>query len=528
MKTESAGKTIWSKEASLFLGFFLIIFAGLAIYSSSLNGQFIWDDDVLVKNNNYITEWSNADKLFAGRISTYFSGAGLNFYRPLQMITYTADYSLWKLDVRGYHLTNILLHICVALLVYFFINALFSDAFLACLTSVFFVSHPAHTEAVSYISGRSDSLSALFMILCFIFYIKTLHADNMAFNIITVLSYVCAILSRETSLILPVLFLLYHYAFQKKIKLKIFSLMLAISFLYVLFRLTLLKSLLDSPAHSSAFLERLPGFFVALYSYIKILAFPCNLHMGYGAVLFDFRDIRVFLGLLILVFSLAYALRAKKNSRLIFFSMGWFFIALLPVANIYPINAYMAEHWLYIPSIGAFLLIANGLRSMYKQERLRHAAIFIITGLFALSCYFTIRQNEYWKDPVDFYKRTIKYVPGNNSLYLNLGMAYFNIGKKEEAAEVFKKAIQINPNNADAYNNLGNIYSDIGNKDDAVSAYKKAIEINPDYAGAYFNLFLFYFHEKQYDLAAECCDKAIGRGFKVPPEFLKALEPYRR
>jgi len=507
---------------------FLIIFAGLAIYSGSLNGQFIWDDDVLVKNNSYITEWSNIDKLFAGKISTYFSGAGLNFYRPLQMATYTADYSLWKLDARGYHLTNVLLHICAAILIYFFINALFNDVFLACLTGIFFVSHPVHTEAVSYISGRSDSLSALFMILCFIFYIKTLHADNVVFNIIVVLSYICAILSRETSLVLPVLFLLYHYTFRKKIKLKIFFLILVISFLYALFRLTALKGLLDSPANSSAFLGRLPGFFVALYSYIKILAFPCNLHMGYGALLFDFRDIRVFFGLLILVLGLACALKARKNSRLAFFSISWFFIALLPVSNIYPINAYMAEHWLYIPSVGVFLLIASGLRWMYRQERLRYAAIFIITGLLALSCYFTIRQNEYWKDPVDFYKRTIRYVSGNNSLYLNLGMAYFNIGKKEEAAAVFKKAIQINPNNADAYNNLGNIYSDIGDKDEAVSAYKKAIEINPNYAGAYFNLFLFYFHEKQYDLAAECCDKAIERGFKVPPEFLKALEPHRK
>ncbi|MCX5687040.1 MAG: tetratricopeptide repeat protein, partial [Candidatus Omnitrophica bacterium] len=453
MKIESAEKTIWSKEANLYLCLFLIIFVGLAVYSSSLNGQFIWDDDVLVKNNSYIKDWSNVDKLFAGGISTYFSGGGLNFYRPLQMITYVADYSLWKLNIKGYHLTNILLHIGVALLLYFFINILFNDAFLSCLTSVFFISHPAHTEAVSYISGRSDSLSALFMILCFIFYIKALHANNMAFNVIAVLSYICAILSRETSLILPILFLLYHYVFQKKIKLKIFFLILVISFLYILFRLTILRSLLDSPAHSSAFLERLPGFFIALSNYIKILVFPCNLHMGYGAVLFDFRDIRVFFGLLILILSLVYALRVKKSSQLIFFSISWFFIALLPISNVYPINAYIAEHWLYVPSIGVFLLIANGLRCMYKQERFRYAAIFIIIGLLTLSSYFTIRQNEYWKDPVDFYNRTLKYVSGSNPLYLNLGMAYFNIGRKEEAISVYKKAIQINPNNADAYNN---------------------------------------------------------------------------
>jgi len=517
----------WSKEANSYLCLFLIIFIGLAIYSNSLNGQFIWDDNVLVKNNDYIKDWSSVDKLFAGNISTYFNGAGLNFYRPLQIVTYVMDYSLWKLDIKGYHLSNILLHICVALLIYFFINTLFSDAFLSCLTSIFFVSHPIHTEAVSYISGRSDSLSALFMILCFIFYIKALHAKNMAFSVIAVLSYICAILSREASLILPILFLLYHYAFQKKIQLKIFSLILIISFIYVLLRLTVLRSLLDNSVHSSGFLERLPGFFVALNNYIRILVFPYNLHMAYGIRLFEVRDIRVFAGLFILVFSLMHAFKARKNNKLIFFSISWFFITLLPVSNLYPINAYMAEHWLYVPSIGIFLLIANGLRYLYRQERFKHVAIFIIMGLLALNSYLTIMQNEYWKDPVDFYNRTLKYVSSSNPLYLNLGMAYFNIGKKEEAMSVYKKAIQINPNNADAYNNLGNIYSDIGNETEAILAYKKAIEINPDYAGAYFNLFLSYFREKQYSMAIKCCDKAIELGFRIPPDFLKALEPYK-
>lgn len=518
----------WSGEANASLYIFLIIFIGLAIYSNSLNGKFIWDDEVLVKNNAYIKDCSGVSKLFAGRISTDINSAGFSYYRPLQIVTYAMDYSFWKLNVRGYHLTNILLHICAALLIYWFINILFGDAFLSCLTSIFFISHPMHTEAVSYISGRSDSLSALFMVLCFIFYIKALNAKNMFFNVITILSYIGAILSRETSLILPVLFLLYHHAFQKKIRLKMFSLILSVSFIYALLRLTILRSLLNSHAYPSTFLERIPGFFIAIVNYIRILIFPFDLHMEYGIKLFPYIGLKVFIGFLILVFSLTYVLRARKNNKTAFFSISWFFIALSPVANLYPINAYMAEHWLYFPSIGVFLLIAKGLSCLYRQKRFKYVAIFIIAGLLILNSYLTVRQNEYWQDPIDFYNRTLKYAPDSKGSRDNLGIAYFDIGKKEEAVSVYEKAIRINPSDANAYNNLGNIYSSIDKEAEAIPLYKKAIEINPDYAGAYFNLSLSYFREKQYDLAVRYCDKAIQLGFRVSPKYLEALESHRK
>ena len=92
------------------LSVILIIISGFVVYSNSLSGAFIWDDYHLVKNNIYIRGWSGM-----GEILTKNIGAGVGrecaLYRPLQMITYMWDYSIWKFDVRGYHLSNILLHI---------------------------------------------------------------------------------------------------------------------------------------------------------------------------------------------------------------------------------------------------------------------------------------------------------------------------------------------------------------------------------------------------------------------------------
>ena len=183
-KINSENKNEWVlfKKRAKIVPIILIIILGSVIYSNSLNGAFIWDDDTLVKENLYIRNWSNIGKFFAGNISTDKS-PGFKFYRPFQMITYAIDYSLWKLNVKGYHLTNILLHISVALLLYWLVNILYGDRLFSLLTSIFFVTHPIHTEAIAYISGRSDPLSAFFMLLCFIFYVKILRRERMGFFI---------------------------------------------------------------------------------------------------------------------------------------------------------------------------------------------------------------------------------------------------------------------------------------------------------------------------------------------------------
>ena len=113
------------------------------------------------------------------------------------------DHRVWKLDVRGYRLTNILLHILVSLAIFRLIIVLFDDWILALFTGALFVVHPIHTEAVAYISSRADSLAFLFMLLCFIFYIKPARAESPGIYVIMMLSYALAILSRENSLALP-------------------------------------------------------------------------------------------------------------------------------------------------------------------------------------------------------------------------------------------------------------------------------------------------------------------------------------
>ena len=502
------------KRAVLVISIALIIILGFVVYGNSLDGKFVWDDEALVKNNIYIKNWHSIANLFTKDVGMHIgadAGMKYNLYRPLQMLTYMCDYSFWKLNVTGYHLTNILLHIFTALAIYWLINILFGNRSLSLLTSVLFLVHPIHTEAVSYISGRADPLSLLLMLLSFIFYIKYLDRKKTSFYIPALLSYGLALLSRENSLILPVLFLLYHYSFKKKLRISPSLPIIGISALYLLLRLKISAQLTsgDFISSTTTLFQRIPGFFAAITEYIKLLLLPFNLHMEYGNKLFSFTDLRVLLGIAILTFLLIYAFRKRNQNNLIFFSVSWFIISLLPAANLYPINAYMAEHWLYLPSVGFFLILAYSLNSLYRIKHFKILSIGVITVLVVFYSYLTIKQNGCWREPILFYERTLKYAPDSPRVHFNLGNLYRDIGKKDEAIALYKQAIKLNPNYADAYTNFGKLCGDIGRHQEEISAYKKAIEINPYHPTAYNNLGAAYYDMGKFEEAIAAYKKAI-------------------
>ncbi len=498
----------------------LIIIMGFAVYSNSFNSNFFWDDGLLIKNNEYIRSWTNLAHLFTKDIGSG-GGTGKTYtsYRPLQMVTYMVDYSLWTLNPKGYHLTNILLHISAALGVYWLINMIFRENWLSLLTGLLFVVHPIHTEAVTYISGRADPLALLFMLLCFIFYIKSYGSKGMGAPILMLLSYAFALLSRENSLILPVLLLLYHYSFKKKVRIEKFLPVAGLAAVYIVLRATVLKALLAADvAHTTTLFQRLPGFFVAVATYSKLLFLPFDLHMEYGLKLFPWGNFKAILGIIIVCAVLIYVFRRKNNDQLVFFSILWFFITLLPVSNLYPINAYMAEHWLYLPSIGFFLIMAKAISIGATLPRrqaggcpplLKILTIIFTVGLFAFYSYLTIKQNTYWQDPIHFYERTLKYAPDSSRAYNNLGANYNAVNQKEKAVTAYQRAIDITPKNTDAYYNLGNIYSDLGKKEEAMAAYKKVIKIKPDYAQAHNNLGNIYADMNKKEEAVASYKKAI-------------------
>jgi tetratricopeptide (TPR) repeat protein len=488
----------------------VLIVLGFGVYLNSVNGGFIWDEEFLIKNNLHIKSWENIGIIFGESI-----GAGAknnsNFYRPLQMLTYMADYSLWHLNAFGYHLTGIILHILVALVLYWLIKMLFANWALSLLTSALFLVHPIQTETVAYIAARADLLGALFILLCLCLYIRQDSSRNKITFTLILLSYILALLSKEYSLVLPLLIIMHSYIFKKKILKAEFVSVLGITFIYIILRLTLLRFSLPEQdfMHTTTFLQRIPGFFVALTEYYRLLLFPLNLHMEYMFRKFSMVDPRAILGAIALAVLLVYAFKRGEKNKLVSFCILWFFVTLLPQSNLYPVNAYMSEHWLYLPSIGYFLALAYGLLMMHSVKKFRRLAVYLIALILFLYSFLTVKQNYYWKNAIGFWKKTLQYAPSNPRIYNNLCKAYMDIGEYEEAISSCKKAVALKPGYLTARYNLADSYKACGQYENAAVEYKRIIEHNPRQEVAYFELGLLYEKSGDKEKAMDSYHKAI-------------------
>ena len=499
---------------------------GFGIYANSLGGAFIWDDEYQVHRNTLIRDWSNSPRFFTGRLREGGGTEGSKFYRPIQTLSYAWDYRWWKENPRGYHLTNILLHLLVAWAVYALARTLTADHQLAFLSAVFFVVHPIHTEAVAYISGRADILAAFFSLTAFISYIRYLNGRRASSFLFFCLNNALALLSKESSLVFPALLLFYHGTRQKKAPLRGFYISLLITGAYLAVRFAALGPVLPN-GFVDSWTERIPGTFAAFTAYLRLLFAPFNLHMEYGMSRFEALDPRVFCGAGIFAAACWSAFIWRKKYPLVFFCAGWFFLWLIPVLGLFRLNAWMAEHWLYLPSVGFFILLAKIFTEGCRNRKWRVATILCAAALMAWWAALTVRQNGTWRDPVSFFKRTIRF-SGSGRLFYKLGMAYEKEGRFEEAAVNYRKAIETWPGLMESYSALGVLYKNAGRFEDAVQVFEKALRVAP-HAGILNNLANTYHQMGETGKAIECYRRAVaidGRNadchFNLANEYLKA------
>ncbi|MGE5280115.1 MAG: tetratricopeptide repeat protein [Deltaproteobacteria bacterium] len=488
----------------------LIVCLGAALYANALPGSFILDDGLLVQGNVTIRDWRNIPKMFTRDVGEG-GGGDYGFWRPLQLLTYMVDHVFWKDNPVGYHLTNALLHILAAVALFWLLELLFKDTLLALLTALFFVAHPVHTEAVTYIAGRPDPMAALFMLLTLAFTVKAAETRRPWLFWAAVVSYTAALLSRENALIVPVLLGLIAVALGKRLPRPHVAAVTALAGAYIVLRLTLLRFLFEGHKASTAFLQRIPGFFVAFAAYLRILVLPFGLHMEYGEKTFPFFSPPVFLGILLFGAAVVFLLRERRKRGLVLFAISWFLLTLAPVSNVFfPINAYMAEHWLYLPSIGFFLLLAGGFSYLLRRAGTRAAAL---TGCCLLTVFWgtlTVAQNTTWADLQRFYERTIRYAPDSSRAYGNLAMLYQANGDTAKAERLYKKAMDLDAKNFKAAYNLGILYADAGRNAEAEQMYERSLEVKPNYANALNNLAKLYAETGRNDEAIALASRAVG------------------
>lgn len=529
------------------LAVFAICCLGIIAYSNTFFNSFHLDDFSSITDNLAIQNINNFGNIW-------------NFW-PTRFVTYLSvamNFRFGGLDVFGYHLFNLLVHLISAILLWWLVLLTFATPtmkndslkpyaqLIAFFASLVFLLHPIQTQPVNYIIQRAVLLATCFFIASLALYVKArliLEENNQRknwkiFYFTAILSACLSMFSKEMAITLPITIILYEFFFFRakgstrwKYAAPFLALVLIIPLTMWLSRSVNIREMHrveEGPVIITAwhyFLTQLR----VIVTYIRLLFIPVNQNLDYDyPIAKAFFEVPVILSLLLILAILSICIKLRDKKRLASFGIAWFFITLLPESSFIPIQDVIFEHRLYLSMAGFSMVLVSVVFYLFGAKRDRQA---IIALCFLIICYgiITYQRNKIWnseftlwsdvllKSPqkarpylsrgtvyqreskfdqaISDYAKAIELKPDYADAYYNRGLTYNDKGDYNRAISDYTKAIEIDHSNAKFYNNRGNTYSNKGDFIQAISDYTKAIEINPAYADAYFNRASAYFDQ---------------------------------
>ncbi len=518
-----------SEDNRFFCGWAILVLVliGWAIYVHSLPNAMFWDDDDFILKNHFVQNLKYWPLYFKENV---IAGASLisNYWRPLLVSTFAIEWKLWGYWPPGFHAVNTFFHLADGVLLFFLLLLLFGERRLAFAVALLFVVHPVQTEAVVYVNSLGDSLSVFFLFSALILYWKSRQREKNFFPYgLSLLCYILGLLSKETGFILPgLIFLVEFFCItpqdppRKKWRDVLVNLWpyLLLAVVYGILRATVLNFsnsfnfYNQSNEFTSNFFVRLFTFFHTLGTYVGLLLWPIDLRVERGleweTSLFKPE---VLLGGLIFCASLWLALWKGRRDRILGFGVLWFFFGIFPSSNLLvAINAVVYEHWLYVPMVGFFLILADKAIKLAARPEARR----FVLGCFAVSIlgfsFRSVSRIEDWRDPITFYEMTLKHAPKSYRVINNLGMMYAEAGELDKAKATYEKAVALDASNPVAHHNLANLYTHTQQTDLAIREYETAIRLDPKFLFSYGNLANAYIERKDFASARRVLEKLLS------------------
>ncbi len=543
-----------------FLLILVILTMGIIAYSNSFDCSIHFDDRNIfhysvTRDSATVADWIH---LFPNR--------------PLGIVTFAANYNIHKLDIWGYHLVNLTIHLINALLIWWLTLITFATPLMkeepisrhktaiAFLTALLFVTHPLATQSVTYIVQRFASLATLFYFLSLILFVKgrLLPGNKNTAMILfgsSLVSAVCGMLTKEIVFTLPFAIVLYDYCFIKtslskpevKDKSLIFSFIMLVIFILIYFRNRSLNVFDTIPpdqgySYSISMKEYFFTQFRVVLTYIRLFIFPFNQNFDYDyAISTGFFQIKTFLSFLVLLCILLTGVGLFKKYRLISFGIFWFFLTLSVESSIVPVSQNVIfEHRTYLPGFGFFIAFTGAFFYLFREQYFR-MALMIILMIAAVNTVLTYQRNKIWENEYTLWTDCLKKSPDKARVNMERGIANIEIGQYQSAIGDLNKAIRLNPYYAKSYYNRGLVCAKLGLYRQTIEDCSEAIRLKPDYTDAYNNRGNAYAELGQYPLAIEDYNKTLrlipgyyqvyvnrGNVYNKLNQYQKALEDYNR
>lgn len=514
----------------------LLLLLSLAPHLPALSAGFTFDDEEFVQRNASIRSLPAWLDSALGPFPPEDPGRAL--FRPVTSFSYLLDQVLLGGGAAGFHASNLAWYLLVILLAFQLFKVYLRDPRWALAAALLFSLHPVHCEAVDSITGRSELLALAFSLAALLLHIKGAGLGGAAapapvrrgaLLLAGAGFYALAILSKETGFMLPGALLLQVLLLDGVRRsggtpgageqgaaaslwpgqLLTLTPYLAVSLLYLPLRWWALGGHLRPAPHnlvSPSLWLRLHLLGKTYLEYLRLMLFPGILQVDYYYQSELARDpgptLRSTAGLAVLGLTLAFGLsmalrgwRGREQSRggatnpaLAALGLGLFLCYLVPVSNLIPTGAVMAERFLFSPSFGFVLMVVALARAGYRGRLRQRGLAALLVAALALFAARTAYRSQDWEDEVTLWSALAAYIPDDPRITMNLGTGLARRGELDRAEAALLRVLKVQPGNQEAALNLAGVYQARGDLRGAARLLTAAIGRHPGDASLHSNL----------------------------------------
>jgi tetratricopeptide (TPR) repeat protein len=463
-----------------------------------------------------------------------FSSSHAGFWIPLTWISFMTDVALFGTGARGPHLTNVLLHMANAVLLFLLLRRITRTEVPAAIVAALFALHPLRVESVAWVTERKDVLSTFFALLALWAYASSVTPEDRGavqrrvkqeathspgktrrsklICFLSLMLFMASLMSKPVLVTFPFMLLLLDYwplgrfAHPRTTAEAVASSLP--SFLRIWLRLVLEKlgffllaavfALITFLAHSKekavtslaglSLTDRISNAFISYARYLGKTIWPVDLACFYPHPR-HWPTIQVLLAVILFAAVCFAALRFGGKRPFLVVGWLWFLLILIPNLGLIQAGAQsMADRFTYVPLIGVFVALVWGARDLlgrWQPSRVLTTATIVLTGLVLAGCAArTVDQLHYWHNSEIINRHALEVTKDNYVAENNLGCILADKGRVEEAIAYFHAAIRSNPTFAEAFFNLGRALVTNGRIDQAIESLQQAVRLRPDHAKA--------------------------------------------
>lgn len=544
----TVSQPIWEKRGYLEIA---LVCVSILVFVSTLSFGFVYDDRVQVLDNPFIQSWRYLTHDFTSHVWAQTNKPAV-YYRPVFLSWLRLNYAVFGTQAWGWHLSVLLIHAVVTVLVFRLALRVLGDRWQAAIAGLLFAVHPIHVESVAWISGAVDPLMALFFLGSLLCYLNWRERRSVGWMVSSLLLCFLAMLTKEPGMTLPAAVFLYAWIFAGKgeaaahasrrfraavTEAAPFALA---ALVYSTLRMAVIRTPPPVIASYKTILLTLPGL---LLFYLRLAVWPVGLSLFYDRQYLQHLTFRGFVLplLLLALIGVAFAVFLRRNAqrREGAFAAAFALLVLCPALWVrwFSGDDFVHDRYLYLSSAGFAVLVAIAAAELRgkpvpgwiapPRQMLAVAvvAVALTVGSVTLQtcwasdlllwyhCYRTAPHNprvlnnlasslgehgEY-QSAVPMFLEAIRQDPDNADLQGNLGYTYYQMGALQPAEEHLSRAVRLDPSKSNSLLYLGITHYKLGLLAPAESELSRAIQLDPSAKGAHLALSLVL--EQRGDLA---------------------------